>query len=94
MSREKIEKWLNKQIELRQKIECSQELTAKICAVTGVDSKQLHIYKGLDIIADTLGVELITCTREGSQYPIERYFWYGDVKVFSIYHSLEEGANE
>lgn len=93
MSKEKIEKWLNKQIELRKKLVKSENLSKKICAISGTNSSSLHIHRGLGIIADALGAEVITRDFGSENYPIERYFMYGDVKVFSIYQSLEEDIN-
>ncbi len=93
MSKAKIEKWLNQQIELRKKLEKSENLSEKISAISGLDSSRLHIHKGLGIIADAVGAEIITRDFGGENYLIERYFMYGDVKVFAIYHSLEEDIN-
>lgn len=94
MNKEKLEKWLNKQIELRKKLVESEDLTEDIRAVSGLDTGTLHIYKGLGIIAETLGAELTTRARDDDRYPVERHFWYNDVKVFAIYKSLEEADNE
>lgn len=94
MTKEKIEKWLNKQIELRKKLVNSEDLTKKIRTVSSVNESEIHIYKGLGIIAETLGKELETVCRGDDNYPIERYFYYKDVKVFAIYQSLEEDINE
>lgn len=96
MTRKKLETWLNRQIELRKKLEKGDDLTETIRAVSSVSSKDLHIYKGLGTIAELLGAELFVNDRgpEGGKYRYERYFWYNGVKVFAIYETLEGDINE
>lgn len=53
----------------------------------------MHIHKGIDILAEILGIELKRKSHD-VKYDFEYYFIFNDVRVFEISNELYENSVE
>lgn len=48
-------------------------------------STEIHICKGIEVIADILGVELVISQRNSNVYPAEARLNYGNVELYQVF---------
>jgi len=93
MDKTTITKWLDKQIAARKKLAQIEILDDDVCAANGLDEYHVHIYKGIELIAKCLGVELKVYDDGTDTYPIRKYFMYkNNIQVFEL--SDREGVSD
>ena len=84
LTKEVVEKWLDKIIKLHKQLYKARILTDDIWMCS--DSMDIHLITGLEQIAEILGVEYYSTEWdvEGSQYKEKLYFDYKGVTVMQL----------
>lgn len=56
----------------------------EITVCTTYENSHLHIYSGIEKIADALGCETETANRKSEDYPTQIQFTYGDILFYEL----------
>lgn len=74
--------WLDMQIYARKILNEARCFNSQIAAVE--TDKDIHIYRGIEILAGVLGAEMTESVEEGSKYKYEYRFSYKGIEVFQM----------
>lgn len=74
--------WLDAQIYAKKILNETRCFNNQIAAVA--TDKDIHIYRGIEILAGVLGIEIAENVREGSEYKYEYRFNYKGIEVFQM----------
>lgn len=78
-----MKQWLEKIIELKKELCEIQNFDDDLKTCMGnIDT--VHIYNNIEKLAEAVGEELKTKIIDDAEYPIEKYFFYKNMKVFQI----------
>ena len=82
MEFQNIKEWLDLHISIRRQLIEAEHLN-ELCRPNKENT--LHVYKGIDILADVVGAELLLREDlEDEEYPYYHYFMYDGFEVFQI----------
>lgn len=82
--------WLDKQVELNEALKEAQNYSKEIAVLDYGFGREIHIYKGLKIIAEAMGTDVMW--RASTEYQKPRYYVeYKDYTFFS--HILKENGS-
>ena len=84
--KEKILEWLDIMVYCIRKIcgnRCLELATGKVRELTLTEEK-MHIYSGIDILADAAGAKLVEEITTNKKNPFRYYFIYKDVKFYML----------
>ena len=90
MKYKKIKEWLESLIKVYHKTKATAEFDAQIC-ICEPFSSGIHIYKGIEMVADVMGLALKEIKRDDAYIPYEYSFIYKGVKFFQITEERLEG---
>ena len=82
MKYEKIKEWLDKLVDNNVEAKQLEEFNNQISTIFADD--YIHIYKGIQIIADVMGIELKERKRECKVFPYEYFFEYRGIEFVQI----------
>ena len=85
MDFESVKAWLDLNISIRKQLAEAQELNNNISLCTLNRENTVHVFEGIELIADALGFELLADEKwEDDDHPYFYYFMYGEFKVFQL----------
>lgn len=94
MDKEKVKQWLDNLVLSRKIYLENEDLTDEICVCTGSLGDGIHIYSGINEIADVMALDLKEKFFENDDYPYKYWFVYDGVEFFQISNrKLEVSAN-
>lgn len=79
-----MKQWLEKIIELQKELCEIQNFDDDLKICTGNTGELVHIYKNIEKLAEAVGAKLKTKIIDDEEYPIEKYFFYKNMKVFQM----------
>lgn len=82
MEYEKIRDWLDKLAELQKEQQQLSFFNSQIATTCGLDDIQIH--RGIEIVADVMGLSLTETFRKGYEYPYKYSFSYEGVLFIQI----------
>lgn len=86
---EKITAWVEKVAKAYNSVRNLKDYSEDVCFCESYRGNEVHIYSGLEYIAEMLGIELIYTDRHDDDYPFEVSFVYKGVKFFQLNTSME-----
>lgn len=85
MEFQNIKEWLDLNISIRRQLIETENLNEQVQLCRPNKENTLHVYKGIDILADVVGAELLLREDlEDEEYPYYHYFMYDGFEVFQM----------
>lgn len=82
MEVDQVKEWLDKLIENKNELTEIKKFNSQIFACGPLDA--IPLFKGIEIVADLIGAELIESLRDDSIFPYMYEFFYNNVKFVSF----------
>lgn len=84
MEFESVKAWLDMNISIRKQLIELEDYNEQLMLCRPNQKDTVHVFKGIEIMADLLGKEIAMVERNDTEIPYEYYFMYEGFKVLQL----------